>query len=85
MEGFEELNIQKVRAFHSYLKELLSSSDDIVIDLQNVSNIDASCIQLLIACKKSCIEKNKTLTIENLSDDLYENFALIGADIFLEV
>jgi len=85
MKDMENLNIQNVRAFHSYLSHEIKNNDSIVIDMKDVLSIDASCIQLLISCKKSCLAQDKSFAIENLSDDLYDTFALIGADIFLEV
>lgn len=85
MSEFEELNIKKARDFHSYLLDLASTNDEIKIDMSNIKSIDASCIQLLISCKKSCEKQNKRFVIENISEEVLDSFTLIGADLYLGV
>lgn len=85
MEQFSELSIQKAREFHAYLLTLLASNENIEIDMQSVTAIDASCIQLLISCKNSAIQQKKEFSIINLNEDLEELFALLGADLYLGV
>lgn len=85
MEQFESLTIHKAREFHTFLLDELKSNDILRLDMKNVNAIDASCVQLLIACKKSCNEQNKSLQLLNISDELVDVFSILGADLFLEV
>jgi anti-anti-sigma factor len=54
--------------FSSELKEKLiksiDNSDNISIDLEHVSNIDLSCLQLLCSAYETSVKKNKHFKIE---------------------
>lgn len=63
----------------------IEQESKIIIDLENISKIDMSAIQLLISLKQTCLEKNKSFQIINTNDDITNAFNISGCAYILGV
>ncbi len=69
LEG--ELTLNSASEIKDDLLHTLKKYDGLQIIVQKVGNIDLSCIQLLHATKKSCLNLNKRFSVKlDLPDDL---------------
>ncbi|GEM_PF-3075020 len=66
------LTVYNISELHVKFQEALFNSDRIDIDLNSITDCDTSGVQLLYSLKKSCLEKNKEISITNPSIAVYE-------------
>lgn len=66
-----------------FIKEF--SKNKLCIDLENITKIDMSAIQLLISLKKSCEEKNKSFEIKNIKEEILDCLHITGTNESLGV
>ena len=78
----EALTIYNVETICSELKEYLNQRGqvDIYIDAENLEDIDASGIQLLLSTEKYCLKNNCALKVNNLTSHLKHLFFISGAE-----
>lgn len=76
--------IYEVEEIQKQCIELLEEQS-VTVDMDNISKIDMSAIQLLISLKKSCDEQQKDFEILNLKDEVLESFEISGTAYFLGV
>ena len=76
--------IYEVEEIQKQCIELLEEQS-VTIDMDNISKIDMSAIQLLISLKKSCDEQQKDFEILNLKEEVLESFEISGTAYFLGV
>jgi len=81
----ENFTIYEVEELKDKLLEEFQIYKDVEIDLSNVHKIDMTAIQLLLSLKKSCKDKEKTLEIQNINDNIFKAFQLSGCDTALGV
>lgn len=63
----------------------LLEEQSITVDMENISKIDMSAIQLLISLKKSCNELQKDFEIVNVKEEVLESFEISGTAYVLGV
>jgi anti-anti-sigma regulatory factor len=80
------LTVYNIAELHVKFQELINNADRIDIDLSNITDCDTSGIQLLYSLKKSCLEKNKEISITNPSAAVNEalNRISITWDVFFK-
>lgn len=66
------LSIFDIASLHKKLLEAYSNSDQMEVDLHNVTSCDTAGIQLLYSLRKSSIEDGKELTVINPSGAVKE-------------
>jgi len=81
----ENFTIYEVEELKDKFLEEFQVYKDVEIDLSNVHKIDMTAIQLLLSLKKSCKDKEKTLEIQNINDNIFKAFQLSGCDTALGV
>lgn len=59
------LGIQNVGAFAEKLKDLLAQKCNIIVNLSNIDALDLSCIQVLLAAKKTAQGAMLTIQLAN--------------------
>lgn len=67
MEIGSSLTVYNIAELHDKFKEIINNSDRVEIDLENITDCDTSGIQLLYSLKKSCLNKDKEISIINPS------------------
>ncbi len=77
-----ELSIYDVESLHQEFLELFKQ-DEIVLDMQNVTKLDMSVIQLIFSLKKSCEEQTKSFKLTNASKDVTEILKSCSCDFLL--
>jgi anti-anti-sigma regulatory factor len=60
----DDLTIQNAGEFKTMLGEALDGDDVLMINLDSVTSIDLSCLQLLCALHKSAMQTGKSVTLE---------------------
>jgi ABC-type transporter Mla MlaB component len=61
--------IERVNAIRHMLVEALGDHDRIVVDLEDITEVDLSCLQLLCSAHRASLDRNKQLVLhENLPD-----------------
>lgn len=58
------MTIEHAQEAKTLLQELLTKKDNIPLDLEGVTGIDLSCLQLLCAMHKSAMQADKTVTLD---------------------
>lgn len=79
------LSIQNVSKLHEKLKKSLAMHDEIEINASDVSSIDTSTLQLLVALKKDTDKLQKKVTIIYPSPRFVESARLLGLLDVLDV
>ena len=59
------LTVQQAAEFKDALTKALNEVDSLEINLDNVTEVDLTCLQLLCAAHKTCMKTNKTLKISH--------------------
>ena len=80
---YEELNIYVVEAFYQEILEAYKKNDT-TIDMQSVSTIDMSAIQLLISLYKSCQEASKEFQLLNVNAEVEKVLHNCACDFLLK-
>ena len=74
-----EITIFNVSEFHELLKELSNSGKDkIYLDMSEITSIDTSGIQVILAFKKTGIRCNKDFRVIKPSDEVRKSLKIIG-------
>lgn len=79
------LTIQSVGKLHERLKKSYSANDAIEINAAQVSSIDTSTLQLLVALKKDAVKRQKQVFITKPSRRFIESAELLGLLELFEV
>lgn len=79
------LSIQNVGKLHERLKKVFKANDVIEINAADVSSIDTTTFQLLVALKKDALNMHKTVVLESPSPRFYESAKLLGLLEVLDV
>ena len=79
--NFTIYEVEEIKKDFSQLLE----KEKISIDLENVTKINMSSIQLLLALKKSCDESNKEFEIKNIKEEILSSFEITGIAYVLGV
>ncbi|MFA5982896.1 MAG: STAS domain-containing protein [Methylococcaceae bacterium] len=79
------LNIQHVREFHEQLKKALDANPYIELNAAEVTSIDASTLQLLVALKQMTEKQGKALLLTEPSGRFIESVKLLGLSEFFEL
>ena len=66
-----ELTLQRADELRAALMSSLSSADHLVLNVESVTGIDLSCLQLLCAAHRSSEKLNKRLTITGERPDVF--------------
>ncbi|MBN1907801.1 MAG: STAS domain-containing protein [Deltaproteobacteria bacterium] len=66
------LTVYNIAELHVKFQELINNADRIDIDLNSITDCDTSGVQLLHSVKKSCLEKNKEISLKNPSAAVHE-------------
>ncbi len=77
LEG--EINIYNAVSFKNRFIDFLSKNKNITVDISEVASMDTCGFQLLMALKKSSIQKNRKVTYINHSDEMLKFLDLYGA------
>ena len=80
---YEELNIYVVEAFYQEILEAYKKNDT-KIDMQSVSTIDMSAIQLLVSLYKSCMETSKEFQLLNVNTEVQKVLHTCACDFLLK-
>ncbi len=73
-----ELTIYTVNNFKKELEKVLKKSTTLKLDLSQVSEIDTSCIQLLMQAQDACRENEKEFKITAISPAVQEVIDIFG-------
>lgn len=79
--NFTIYEVEEIKKDFSKLLE----EDKVVLDLENITKVDMSAMQLLIALKKSCEESKKEFEIKNLKQEVLSSFEITGIAYVLGV
>jgi anti-anti-sigma regulatory factor len=79
------LNIQNVTPLHEKLKNSVAANDLIEIEVSDVTSIDTTTLQLLVALKKESIKLQKIVIFINPSPRFLESAKLLGLLEILDV
>lgn len=66
-----ELTIQFAAKLHQVLLKVINHAKAIYIKLENVIDVDISCMQLLCSAHKTALESNKSLTLDSKSAEIF--------------
>lgn len=81
----EQLIINHVEELFSQLNELLTSGDEVKLDISNVRKTDTACLQLLCAVQKNLNDTGHQIIWHGQSDALCSTAKMIGVDQFLQL
>lgn len=73
----EIFNINVVNQFLQSVREIISSEDKIILDAQNVTEIDALGIQMILAIEKTAQLNNIEFQLTNTSTQLQKYLSFI--------
>ena len=73
-----ELTIYHVNDFKSDLEKVIKKSTSLKLDLSGVSEIDTSCVQLLMQAQDACLENDKEFSISAVSPAVQEVIDIFG-------
>jgi len=66
-----ELTIQRAGEIKEILQKSIKSADKLEIRLENVADIDLSCLQLLCSAHRTALNLEKNITLVNGGSELY--------------
>jgi len=75
-----ELTIYHAGEFKKGLEKAVKKATNINLDLANVSEIDTSCIQLLMQAQNGCLENGRELVITAVSQPVREVLDIFGME-----
>ncbi|MDH5444920.1 MAG: STAS domain-containing protein [Gammaproteobacteria bacterium] len=78
-----ELTIYHVNDFKNDLEKVIKKSTTLKLDLSQVSEIDTSCIQLLMQARNSCRDNEKTFELISISPAVEEVIEIFGLQSYL--
>ncbi|HNW30120.1 MAG TPA: STAS domain-containing protein [Spirochaetota bacterium] len=61
-----DINVKKIKEFHSAILDELKSSDEVLIDFSDVERIDLSVAQLVIASGRAAKAAGKTIKLKSV-------------------
>lgn len=70
------LSIQKVEKLFADFKSHLEGPDSLQLDFSKVTDLDFAVLQLLLSLKKSFLEMDKQIEIQNVTPEIAEWFKL---------
>lgn len=73
-----ELTIYHVNEFKDSLQKVIKQSTAVMLDLSDVSEIDTSCIQVLMQAQNACHEDDKVFELSAVSPAVQEVVDLFG-------
>jgi len=73
-----ELTIYRATELHELLKEKQDQYQTVNLDMENVSEIDTACFQVLLHHKLSGLDKNRNLSVINASQPVLDFFKTFG-------
>lgn len=73
-----ELNIEQAPDLKATLMESLEAAEKVCVNLEGVSKIDITCIQIFCAANKSCEKKQSRLHNEHLSFEIHDTLIQLG-------
>jgi len=76
LEG--DLNIKNIKALYNGLKDELQKNEDIIIEMKDVTTIDAAAAQLLLSATVKAKETGRDLRLAGIPDGLKNTFSLAG-------
>lgn len=85
-----DMTIYEAAELHPILVDAINNHEKVCIDLSQVSEIDSSGLQLMIAVKKAADQANKTIVFESHSEavieliDIFEMSSYFGDPIVME-
>ncbi len=80
-----ELTIYRATEFHQLLEEKQNNYQEIYLDMENVTEIDTACFQVLLHHKLKSFEQNKMLNLKKCSEPVLDLFQLFGVSgIFIK-
>ena len=78
--------LSELTSLYKSLSEMLNSDrNSIILDLSKVEIIDTAGLQLLLACRKSALEKGKTFKLNPVSTSVKNSFKILGCQSILEI
>src|SRR5690606_37161210 len=72
------LTIARVESLQAEFEELEKKSEPVILNAQNVSRVDASVLQLLVANFRSMSAREQDISWSGVSDELAAAAALLG-------
>ncbi|MBD3843855.1 MAG: STAS domain-containing protein [Campylobacterales bacterium] len=86
MDQFTKLTVQYIDQIKEYLSQKLNGSSDLIeLDFEQVSDVDISFIQLLVAFQLECNKHSKNLKLSNIPVKLIDGLAISGADQIVQI
>lgn len=79
-----ELTIYRAQEVHQRLLEALARPEGLQLDLGEVSEMDSSAVQLLLAARLEALAAGKTFVIPLASDPVRQVLALLGLEDLLQ-
>ena len=73
-----ELTIYQAQDLSQDFLPLLEKEEDLVVDLAEVSDIDSSCVQLLMLAKRHCQARGYSCSLVNHSQRVIDVFETLG-------
>jgi len=73
-----ELTIYQVSEVHEKFRKYISTCDSFDIDLQHVTELDTSAVQILLAVKREAVKLGKNVTMTMHSEPVVEVFELLN-------
>lgn len=80
-----QLIINHVETLYHQLIKLLSSGEDVLLDISEVEKTDTAGLQLLCVIQKSLTETDNTIAWQGHSEALSDTAKLIGVDRYLNL
>lgn len=72
------MTVEDATELHQALRDAVSSSDIVVINLEETSDIDLASLQLLCSAHKTALKKKKDLRFINLASEVRERIDKAG-------
>lgn len=79
LEG--DVSIKNIKSLYADIKDELTNNDEIIIEMKDVSSIDASVAQVLLSATLKAKETGKELRLENIPAELNKTLALAGLSV----
>lgn len=75
-----ELTIYQVNEFKKELEKVIKKASNINLNLANVSELDTSCLQILMQAQNACLENKKELKLSAISPPIREVMEIFGLE-----
>ncbi|MBI5681582.1 MAG: STAS domain-containing protein [Deltaproteobacteria bacterium] len=73
----DEFTINQLDTLFNTIRDTINSSDEIVVNTENITKVDIAGVQMLVALKKECIRKGQEVTLK-VSDAVADLMSMIG-------